>query len=873
MLATDGNRNTQLNKSAYALGQLIGAGALDRSSVETMLLNSARAVGLGERESLATIQSGLAAGIQSPRHVKRPNRKNENANADASGASNPPKSPRLSQATRLVEIGIEASLFHTPDGEAYAVMQMCDHRETWSLRSKGFRRWFARRFFEIEHKAPSSQALQDALSVLEGHALYEGAERTVHTRVGEHDGKVYLDLVNGRWQVVEISNQGWRVTDTTPIYFRRTRGMLALPYPVAGCIDEVRPFLNLASDDDWRLLASWLVGGLRERGPYPVLVIHGGQGSAKSTMQRIVRWLIDPNAAPLRSEPREERDLIIAAVNGWVIALDNLSNLPPWLSDGICRLATGGGFATRELYSDSEEVLFDAQRPVILNGIEELAVRGDLLDRSIVLYLPEMSDTKRRDEKSLWEGFHIVHPRVLGGMLNAVSAGLRNLPTTKVSPLPRMAPARLTNQQGCNIIQAVNNIHSIAETEYLPRWITPRLQNAVREHPVVVLTGARQVGKSTLLRRAAPFSDWRYYTFDDYDVLRQAEAEPQSLWAGTSQIVLDEVQKFPALLPAIKRAVDASRGVLHFALSGSANLLLMQKVSESLAGRAVYFALQPMTIGEVNQRPIPSILEDMLAGKLPVEGRVSQVVEEVVPLMLRGLMPALLHVSGPAAWLEWWEGYVATYLERDLRQISQIDSLPDFHRVMELLALRTGQLLNQSETARDAKLSQPTIHRYLNLLEATYLLQRLPAFTASRTTRLLKSPKVQWADPGLAIYLAGYFDAASLATARELGGFFETFVLHHIKVLADLLTPRGRLFFWRTLAGKEADVIVEQGQRLIAFEIKMSDTVNFADADGLRLFLKEHSKAVSGAVIYRGQEIRRLDERIVALPLSIILGL
>lgn len=439
MLATDGKRNTQLNKSAYALGQLIGAGALDRSSVETLLLNSARAIGLGERESLATIQSGLAAGIQAPRHAKRPHRKNENANADAPGDSDPPKSPRQSQATRLVETGMEASLFHTPDGEAYAVIQVRDHRETWSLRSKGFRRWFARRFFELEHKAPSSQALQDALSVLEGHALYEGAEQTVHTRVGEHDGKVYLDLVNDRWQVVEISNQGWRVTDTAPIYFRRTRGMLALPYPMAGRLDEVRPFLNLACEDDWRLLASWLVGGLRERGPYPVLVIHGGQGSAKSTLQRIVRSLIDPNAAPLRSEPREERDLMIAAVNGWVIALDNLSNLPPWLSDGICRLATGGGFATRELYSDSEEVLFDAQRPVILNGIEELAVRGDLLDRSIVLYLPEMSDTKRRDEKSLWEEFHAVHPRVLGGMLNAVSAGLRNLPTTKVSPLPRMA--------------------------------------------------------------------------------------------------------------------------------------------------------------------------------------------------------------------------------------------------------------------------------------------------------------------------------------------------------------------------------------------------------------------------------------------------
>lgn len=439
---------------------------------------------------------------------------------------------------------------------------------------------------------------------------------------------------------------------------------------------------------------------------------------------------------------------------------------------------------------------------------------------------------------------------------------------------------KLTKPCICNIIQDVNNIHS-APTEYLPRWVTSRLQNAVREHPVVVLTGARQVGKSTLLRRAAPFAEWRYYTFDDYDVLRQAETAPQSLWAGTSQIVLDEVQKFPAILPAIKRAVDTSRGRLRFVLSGSANLLLMQKVSETLAGRAVYFVLQPMTLGEMRQRPLPTILTDLLAGKLPPEGQVSHPLGDLLPLMLRGLMPALLHLTEPTAWIEWWEGYIATYLERDLRQISQIDSLADFHRVMELLALRTGQLLNQSEIARDAQISQPTIHRYLNLLEATYLFQRVPAFTASRTTRLLKSPKVQWTDPGLAIHLAGYFDVATLATARELGGFFETWVLHHLKVLAELLVPRGRLYFWRTLTGKKVDVVVEQGQRLVAFEIKMSDTVTFADTEGLRLFLNEYPfeatrgkpQAVSGVVIYGGHAIRRLDERIVALPLGIVLGL
>jgi hypothetical protein len=181
-------------------------------------------------------------------------------------------------------------------------------------------------------------------------------------------------------------------------------------------------------------------------------------------------------------------------------------------------------------------------------------------------------------------------------------------------------------------------------------------------------------------------------------------------------------------------------------------------------------------------------------------------------------------------------------------------------------------LLNQSEIARDAKISQPTIHRYINLLEGTYLLQNLSAFTASRTTRLLKSPKVQWADPGLAVFLAGYFDAAALSSARELGGFFETFVLHHLRVLANLMTPRARLYFWRTAAGKEVDAVIEQGQRLLALEIKMSDSVGFSDAEGLRFFLDEHPKTVGAILLYGGNEIRRLGDQVIALPIEFVLG-
>jgi len=416
----------------------------------------------------------------------------------------------------------------------------------------------------------------------------------------------------------------------------------------------------------------------------------------------------------------------------------------------------------------------------------------------------------------------------------------------------------------------MNKSHSSPEFLYLDRWLTPLLQTALSEHRVVVLTGARQVGKSTLLQNAEPVSHWRYHTLDDFDVLRQAEQDPQALWAGTDQVVLDEVQKVPALLPAVKQAVDRQPG-RRFVLSGSANLLLMRRVSESLAGRAVYFVLSPMTSGEMRGTPPPDTLWQLLAGQWPPEGSLPEAATDPFTLALRGFMPALLSLERPEAWVRWWEGYVATYLERDLRQISQITSLPDFHRVMASLALRNGQLFNQSEIARDAAISQPTVHRYLNLLEATYLVERLPAYTTSRTTRLIKSPKLYWADPGLVAFLAGYYDRETLAKAREAGAFFETLILHHLKVLSQLMVPRGRLFYWRTTTGHEVDFVLEQGRRLLALEIKITTTPRYGDAEGLRLFLREH-QAVGGILIHSGRDIKRLDEHIVALPWTMLTG-
>jgi len=352
---------------------------------------------------------------------------------------------RRTQADALVGLAADAELFHGPggaDAEAFASFEVGGHRETWPIASRGFRRWLAQRHHAEHGKAPNSQSLADALDVLAGQALFDGAELPVAVRIGAHGGACYLDLADADWQAVEITPGGWRVltSNTCPVRFWRPKGLLPLPVPVAGGdVAELRPLVNVPDDDSWALLLCWLAAALRPVGPYPVLILNGEAGSAKSTTARLLRALVDPNAAPLRAEPREGRDLMIAARNGWALAFDNLSSVPPWLSDALCRLATGGGFATRQLYTDSEEMLFDSMRPVVLNGIDDLASRGDLADRAIVLTLPAIPDDRRLPERELWATFEAARPRILGALLDAVSAGLRNLPGVRLPSLPRLA--------------------------------------------------------------------------------------------------------------------------------------------------------------------------------------------------------------------------------------------------------------------------------------------------------------------------------------------------------------------------------------------------------------------------------------------------
>ena len=350
------------------------------------------------------------------------------------------KEKQTAAAALLGRLYEGAEFFHTADQSLYATVQVDDHKETWQLKAKAFKSWLARRFYLDEGKPPSKQSLEDAIYMCESQALFDGPLREVGTRILMEGSALYIDLCDEKWRVVEVTATGWRVTQDAPVRFRRSRGMTALPYPLeGGSVEELRPFVNGAEDDVWALLLAWLVGAFNPTGPYPLLILQGEQGTAKSTTARVIRSLVDPSSSPLRSLPKEERDLMIAANNAWTIAYDNLSGAPQWISDALCRLATGGSFATRELHSDSEEILFNAQRPIILNGIDDIATNADLADRALLVTLPPIPEENRKPEAEFWKAFDLARPRIFGAILTALTSGMRHVSETKLKRYPRMA--------------------------------------------------------------------------------------------------------------------------------------------------------------------------------------------------------------------------------------------------------------------------------------------------------------------------------------------------------------------------------------------------------------------------------------------------
>lgn len=397
----------------------------------------------------------------------------------------------------------------------------------------------------------------------------------------------------------------------------------------------------------------------------------------------------------------------------------------------------------------------------------------------------------------------------------------------------------------------------------LERRVASTLDELLSIMPAVVVTGARQAGKSTLAQKLTS-EPRRFLTLDDLDVREFAESDPEALVAGPEPITIDEVQRVPKLLDAVKLDIDTNRRAGKFLLTGSANLLLMKQVSESLAGRASYLTLWPMTRREQLGIGSTGIWDDLIDGRDEdwreiVTGQPAKP-EDWRALALRGGFPLpALELKTPRQRLIWFEGYVRTYLERDLLELSAISALPDFRRLMRASSLRIGSVVNQTEIGRDLAMSQPTVGRYLNLLETSYLIVRVSAYAVNRTKRLIKSPKLYWGDTGIALHLA--------QMSEPDGVHLENLVLSDLLAWRDARLETAGIFYWRTSTGEEVDFVIEAGNRLLPIEVKSTTRPRLRDAKHLRTFRKEYGeKSRYGLLLHGGDTTEWLTSDVLAAP-------
>jgi predicted AAA+ superfamily ATPase len=397
------------------------------------------------------------------------------------------------------------------------------------------------------------------------------------------------------------------------------------------------------------------------------------------------------------------------------------------------------------------------------------------------------------------------------------------------------------------------------------RWFSQNLETALKVLPVAVVTGARQTGKTTLAKSLD--AKRAYFTLDDVGVLDQAERNPDSLLT-TRPVTLDEVQRVPQLLLAVKRAVDERRKAGDFVLTGSANLLLMGRVADTLAGRAIYLELPPFCPAEWMQRKEAlKPIDRLFSPAFDLHDWPDEKGNWIRWLLCGGFPPAVAIEADRDRGL-WFAAYVQTYLDRDLRQLSDVASLPDFQRLMALSANRTGKLLNQADLARDAALSHPTAHRYLNLLETGCLITRIRPFTTNPSSAIVKAPKLLWSDCGLAAWLAGIRAPEDVAKRLDSGFWLEQTIYQTLQSWRALDPANRRLYYWRDRAGHEVDFLLEQNDKLVAMEIKSSSQVSPSDISSILAFksvLKKSHSLVCGVVLHAGNA-RPMDKDVFALP-------
>jgi predicted AAA+ superfamily ATPase len=407
-------------------------------------------------------------------------------------------------------------------------------------------------------------------------------------------------------------------------------------------------------------------------------------------------------------------------------------------------------------------------------------------------------------------------------------------------------------------------------TAYFERDLAPTVHSALKNMPAVVITGLRQTGKTTFLQHQFPPQSRRFITFDDFGQLSAAKSDPDRFVDSGEALTIDEAHKCPEIFTAIKKVVDKKRKPGQFLLSGSANFSLLKGITESLAGRSVYFEMRPFNRREIAGRTgDTTFLEGFFdAQRIPKLGEIKPVQPEDI---LKGGMPSIClgEVEDQSFW---FKGYEQTYLERDVREITQIGNMIAYRNLLHLACLRTGQILNLSQLGRDAKLTAETTSRYIALLEASFVISKLSPYLRNKASRLIKSPKIYVSDSGLACFMAGIDRITRDNTEPILGSIFETYVAQNLLAIIGSRWKEARLFFWSIQGRHEVDFIVEVGQRCIALEVKSSARWEKRDLSGLEAFLAVAPHCKAAVLCHNGTEAVQLGEKIWALPLDLVLS-
>jgi uncharacterized protein len=407
-------------------------------------------------------------------------------------------------------------------------------------------------------------------------------------------------------------------------------------------------------------------------------------------------------------------------------------------------------------------------------------------------------------------------------------------------------------------------------TAYFQRELAPMVLAALRSMPVVIVTGLRQTGKTTFLQNQFPGGGRRFVTFDDFAQLSAAKSAPDQFVNTDVALTIDEAHKCPEIFTAIKRAVDKRRAPGRFLLSGSANFALLKGITETLAGRAVYFEMRPFSRREIGGRTAePSFLERFFVDpSLPEDEGYEPLQSDEI---LKGGMPSIClgHVEDRSFWLK---GYEQTYLERDIREISRIENIIAYRNLLHLACLRTAQLLNLSQLGRDAKLTSATTSRYLSLLETSFILSKLDPYLKNRASRLIKSPKIYVSDSGLACYMAGIDDFPADYGEPMMGAMFETYVAQNLFSIVGSRWKEARIYFWSVQGRYEVDFVIEAGRSCMAVEVKCSARWEKKDLVGLEALLAATPHCKAAVLGYNGREAVRLGKKIWALPLGLLLS-